>query len=491
MRRCTAAATPDAAPREIGIPASWEQSAADALAALAPGEGPIGLAQAAEGWITPLSLRAARDGLAPGLGERLHALLRDRRGAPAAAMWRGEADSADTAPGFVLNLAAFHEPGQGFDVVGFATAAETAVFASTLAAPSARRLSVGMADLAGLLAVLGIAYDSISARAIGSSLAALLRASAEAASADLAGLFGIADEPAHVPIPPSDIPGLAEAVAEARRRAARPRRHREVVEIGEPSAAEALLGIETGGIAPVFGPLGDGGTLTRTAHAWLAATGVSPEAALAATLAGNSPFAPIGASAHSAMREAVIAFVPRVPEVAELAPIAATAGKRAMPGRRGGYTQKAAVGGHRLYLRTGEYPDGALGEIFIALHKEGAAFRGLMDNFSVAVSLGLQHGVKLEEFVDAFTFTRFGPAGTVEGDPAVARATSMLDYVFRHLAANYLGRTNIPEAEEEAFDTVGAGARDRAPLLPLDLPVDAQAAEGPRQRRRALRLVAK
>src|SRR5258708_6837951 len=109
-----------------------------------------------------------------------------------------------------------------------------------------------------------------------------------------------------------------------------------------------------------------------------------------------------------------------------------------------------------------------------------------MDNFAHAVSLGLQHGVPLERFVEAFTFTRFGPAGVVEGDPAVHAATSLLDYAFRHLAANYLGRHDIPEAEiEESGDTVGEGARDQAPLLPLDLPADAS----PRARRRTLRVV--
>jgi len=119
------------------------------------------------------------------------------------------------------------------------------------------------------------------------------------------------------------------------------------------------------------------------------------------------------------------------------------------------------------------------------LHKEGAAFRGLMDNFAVAVSLGLQHGVPLAAFVEAFTFTRFGPAGAVEGDPAVGHATSLLDYMFRHLAVNYLGNHDIPEAEQEAPDTVGDGARDRSPLLPLELPAEAS----PRARRRALRVV--
>ena len=148
------------------------------------------------------------------------------------------------------------------------------------------------------------------------------------------------------------------------------------------------------------------------------------------------------------MHDAVAPFVHAMPARPE--PVrqpAHAARRRELPARRAGYTQKAAVGGHRLYLRTGEYDDGTLGEVFIALHKEGAAFRGLMDNFAVAVSLGLQHGVPLEAFVEAFTFTRFGPAGAVEGDPAVAHATSLLDYTFRHLAANYLGRRDIPEAE--------------------------------------------
>jgi hypothetical protein len=161
------------------------------------------------------------------------------------------------------------------------------------------------------------------------------------------------------------------------------------------------------------------------------------------------------------------------------------ASRRDLPGRRAGYSQKASVGGHKLFLRTGEYDDGTLGEISIALHKEGAAFRGLMDNFALAVSLGLQHGVPLEAFVEAFTFTRFGPAGAVDGDPAVHAATSLLDYTFRHLAANYLGRRDIPEAEVEESDTVGKGARDQSPLLPLELPADAS----PRARRRALRVV--
>jgi ribonucleoside-diphosphate reductase alpha chain len=152
-----------------------------------------------------------------------------------------------------------------------------------------------------------------------------------------------------------------------------------------------------------------------------------------------------------------------------------------LPARHTGVTQKASVGGHRVFLRTGEYDDGNLGEITITLPKEGAAFRGLMECFSQAISIGLQHGVRLENFVEAFTLTQFGPAGAVEGDPAVGQATSLLDYVFRTLSVNYLGR-NLPEPDMAADQTP---ADEAAPLLPLDLPRGAS----PRMRRRALRVV--
>ncbi|OUD08590.1 ribonucleoside-diphosphate reductase, adenosylcobalamin-dependent [Marivivens niveibacter] len=114
-----------------------------------------------------------------------------------------------------------------------------------------------------------------------------------------------------------------------------------------------------------------------------------------------------------------------------------------MPERRKGYTQKAVVGGHKVYLRTGEYADGQLGEIFIDMHKEGAGFRAMMNNFAIAVSVGLQYGVPLEEFVDAFTFTKFEPAGMVQGNDSIKSATSILDYIFRELAVSYLDRTDL------------------------------------------------
>ncbi|WP_186415515.1 MULTISPECIES: vitamin B12-dependent ribonucleotide reductase [unclassified Pannonibacter] len=129
-----------------------------------------------------------------------------------------------------------------------------------------------------------------------------------------------------------------------------------------------------------------------------------------------------------------------------------------MPDRRKGYTQKARVGGHKVYLTTGEYQDGRLGEIFIDMHKEGAAFRSLMNNFAIAISLGLQYGVPLEEYVDAFTFTRFEPAGMVQGNEAIKNATSILDYIFRELAVSYLGRHDLAHVPPEAIGNTGISA---------------------------------
>jgi ribonucleoside-diphosphate reductase alpha chain len=131
--------------------------------------------------------------------------------------------------------------------------------------------------------------------------------------------------------------------------------------------------------------------------------------------------------------------------------------RRVMPARRRGYTQKARVGGHKIYLRTGEFEDGSLGEIFIDMHREGAAFRSLVNCFAIAISLGLQYGVPLEEFVEAFTFTRFEPNGSVQGHDNIKMSTSIVDYIFRELALSYLGRTDLVQVKPEDLrnDTVG------------------------------------
>ena len=148
--------------------------------------------------------------------------------------------------------------------------------------------------------------------------------------------------------------------------------------------------------------------------------------------------------------------------------------RRKLPDRRKGYIQKAAVGGHKVYLHTGEYDDGEHGEIFIDMHKEVAGFRSLMNHFAIAISIGLQYGVPLDEFVDAFVFTRFEPAGPVTGNDTVKSATSILDYIFRELGVSYLGREDLATGDpgELNADGLGRGKADAADA-------DALTAEGP------------
>ena len=131
--------------------------------------------------------------------------------------------------------------------------------------------------------------------------------------------------------------------------------------------------------------------------------------------------------------------------------------RRRLPHRRKGYIQKASVGGHKVYLHTGEYDDGELGEIFTDMHKEGAAFRSVMNNFAIAISIGLQYGVPLEEFVDAFVCTRFEPAGAVTGNDTVRSASSILDYIFRELGVSYLDRQDLASGEDASLDADGLG----------------------------------
>ncbi len=144
--------------------------------------------------------------------------------------------------------------------------------------------------------------------------------------------------------------------------------------------------------------------------------------------------------------------------------------RRKLPDRRKGYIQKAAVGGHKVYIHTGEYEDGELGEVFIDMHKEGAAFRSLMNNFAIAISIGLQYGVPLDEFVDAFIFTRFEPAGTVTGNDSIKSATSILDYIFRELGVSYLDRHELANAQPDPLNGNGLGTLEGDGEVPEAVP---------------------
>lgn len=169
----------------------------------------------------------------------------------------------------------------------------------------------------------------------------------------------------------------------------------------------------------------------------------------------------------------------KVVEIAERIIHKYVARRQRLPFRREGYTQKVKIGGQSVYLRTGEYENGQLGEIFIDMHREGAAFRSLLNCFAISISLGLQHGVPLEEFVDAFVFTKFEPSGMVAGNPHVKMTTSVIDYIFRELAVAYLGREDLAHVpadeiqtrdlrptEEDAFTKVEAKAPVAKPQAP-------------------------
>ena len=165
---------------------------------------------------------------------------------------------------------------------------------------------------------------------------------------------------------------------------------------------------------------------------------------------GSKLSQPLNASSDSGKGAEAAPSVATVAEkVAERVLVRYLHKRRSLPARRGGYTQKAIIGGHKLYLRTGEYEDGTLGEIFLDMHKEGAAFRSLMNNFAIAISLGLQHGVPLEEFVEAFVFTRFEPNGPVKLNDRIKMATSIIDYIFRELAITYLERKDLSQVQED------------------------------------------
>ncbi len=197
----------------------------------------------------------------------------------------------------------------------------------------------------------------------------------------------------------------------------------------------------------------DGSKLSQPLNAQLLADEEDEQEEVIASLAADQPQAQRAAAVAERIIERVVER-----EVERKRAL-----REKLPDRRTGYIQKAVVGGHKVYLHTGEYKDGRLGEIFLDMHKEGAAFRSLMNNFAIAVSVGLQYGVPLEEFVEAFTFTRFEPAGPVRGNAAIKNATSILDYIFRELAISYLGRFELGHVNPNENGNTGVGSGERAP----------------------------
>lgn len=484
LRRTRGRADPDVPSRAVALPAAWEDGAADALAALVPEAGSgarsLSLVSLAEGWIRRAAAGAAALGLqeAGSLAEALRALLLARRGSPGASVWR---DSTGEEPRFVLNLPAFLEAPAGFDSAGYARAVRLALLAlEGLSAGRARRLRIGFADLAGLLAGLGLDYESREAREVAQAISALTRGAAEAASGECAAMLG-ERAPVRLSAPPPPaacvVPGLVEAAREALDDAAGAPglRHESLFALCPADAVEALLGAESAGLAPAAGPsrLTDAGEEEPTA------------AARRAGSRAGALLAPRGPEARAAMQAAVEPFL----HAGAPAPVAASERPRPAPmpaptrAAARGQVWKVSIAGHKVTLRTAEHPDGTLSEVSLTLAKDSAAFRGVLDALCQSVSLGLARGVPLAEFVQAHAYTRFGPAGVVEGDPRIARATSILDWGFRRLALEYLeGPALADPTEEECGAELGAAAGEQ-PLLPLEAPA------GPKARRRSLRLV--
>ena len=414
MRHCLAAADPDARAREVVLPAAWDDAAAAAIAALAPSGGTADLTRLADRWLAPLEMAGGIDVAA----QAQHMLL--AQGAcPSLAAWTGPGGRM----GLRVNLGAFADREALAEAAAFAARA-----ASLLASGEASRLE--LTGLAAWLAGGGLEYDSDGAREAAECLLRELRAR---------------------------VPGVMLCVVPA-------------------DAVDALLGVETAGLAPDFGPLDATGALSRASHAFLAARAISPEAALAAVLGGCQVLPTASREAYRAMLDRLTPLLDAPPPVpaALPAPPPRAAPRRELPARRGGIAQKAVVGGQKVFVRTGEYADGRPGEVAITLPQASPTTRALIECLSHAIGIGLQHGTPLGEFVEALAGTRFGPAGTVEGDPAVARATSAVDYVMRHLAHAYLPGAKLPPIDSAGEDE---------PLLPLELP------PGAPHRRRGLRVV--
>lgn len=485
MRQVAASADPDLPARMITLPAGWDDTAAAALAALLPGDGPANLCVAAQGWI---SHAAAGD---TALEARLHLLLLQRRATATPPLWQGERGQ----PGFTLNAGAFFDSSNGFDIAGFADAAAACAQAAVNCAPGQESYAIGLSGLDDLLALLGLAYDAPAARATAACLAALLRASVDR------GLDGeqmdLLASPAAWPWPPgqSAIPGLAEAAAAARSALLRAPGAASGAGIYPATAADALLGIEAWGLAPSFllaEPSQAGGAhLTNNARARLAARGIGAERALAGLLLGEATLETADLAAHQAMHDALAPYLSNMPPRPQALPAPAAQDGAAqpatgpLPARHASTMRKVSIAGHRVFLRTAEYDDGRVGEISLTLPGENALVRGLADSFAQAVTLGLQYGVPVTEFVEAMAMMRFGPGGRVEGDEGVSHAASIVDYVMRSLAAQYLGK-RLPPPQLDDAEAVREARSGDEPLLPLDLPHEASA----RARRRAFRVVA-
>ncbi|MCX5618312.1 vitamin B12-dependent ribonucleotide reductase [Bombella sp. TMW 2.2543] len=499
MRTLQTSTDPDsAALRTVTLPSVWSDDAAQALAQLAPAEGgSVRLASEAARWVelidsTPPLPHAQQD--APPVGRSLSCLLLMQQMAPNRALWRNDPDGQ---PGFVVRLSGFVQDGL------FAT--EHFAACLKLACDSLRRLDAAqrpyrsgelplfdepapigsqdgpigiilLTDLDACLAALGLDYDSNEGRNFAKGISQFTRLIARAGTASPDTVFSCPQAP--------DIEQAAIAIQTATQSLS----GLAMIETGfsSPGEVDALLDVEACGLGPVFSLVNGRGGLRQSTLNRLAHKGLSPEAALALALDGQAPLQPARADAHAQMHETVLPFCDHLPalpepEMDDMREKLGRGVRRPLPMRQGGFSQRAAIGGHRLFMRTGEFEDGTLGSLSLTPPRESPMARGLMECFGQAVSIGLQFGVPLDVFVEQFAYSRFGACGTVEGDDVASYATSMLDYAFRALSDAYLGQ-RMPDAPVDSGEK-----QHEAPMLPFG----PGQGDGPasRPRNRKLRLV--
>nr|WP_294916612.1 vitamin B12-dependent ribonucleotide reductase [uncultured Neokomagataea sp.] len=470
----------DSATRAVTLPAAWDDAAAEALARLAPGEGPVRLATEAARWVDTIDACLPLPGTpanTPPLGQALSCLLLLRQIAPNAAIWQRDPEGT---PGFVLRLSAFVEDG-AFAGEHFATS--LAVICDALRRLQGDQASersgalplfdapditpkdpaglILLTDLDAFLAAIGLDYDSDDGRAAAQALTALTTTIARAGT-----LLTGPD------IPDSPLNGLRDFAARSLPEAAA---HHDALTLApiqtgfsSPGPVDGLLDVEACGLSPIFSPTREDGRLRQATLNRLEHRGLQPHSALALALSGTNPLPPTSPEAHERMHHALQGltdFMPELPEpeYARMRAKLERGVRRPLPNRQRGFTQRTAIGGHSLFMRTSEFDDGSLGEINLVPARESAMARGLMECLGQAVSIGLQHGAPLGAFVERFAYTRFGAAGTVEGDPNMSYASSMVDYAFRTLSEAYLNHP-LPDAPQLSVEK-----EDPAPMLPLDI----------------------
>ncbi|MXV36367.1 MULTISPECIES: vitamin B12-dependent ribonucleotide reductase [unclassified Saccharibacter] len=499
MRTLQISTDPDsAALRSVTLPSAWGDNAAQALTQLTPTcGGPLRLSTEAARWVDMIDATPPLPGTpkeTPSPGRSLSCLLLMQHMAPNLALWRRQPDEQ---PGFVVRLSGFVQEN--------CFSPEHFVACLTLACDSLRRLDAAqqaeqsgelplfddtppytashhpagivlLTDLDACLAAIGLDYDSDEGRQMARAITGLARIVARAGTKEPAPLFSTPNFPEF------------ERVAVSVSTAAAAHSDRAPVETGfsSPGPSDALLEVEACGLAPIFSLLDDEGHLRPSTLNRLAHRGLTPEKALALALGGTQPLPLTNSQGHARMQDALSGlcdYLPQRPEPETEATMSRLERgvRRHLPMRQGGFTQRASIGGHRLFMRTSEFEDGSLGALALSPPRESPMARGLMECLGQAVSIGLQFGAPLEAFVDQFSYTRFGPGGTVEGDPVATYATSMLDYAFRALSEAYLGQ-HMPDAPID-----NSTEDDGPPMLPFG--GEETPANGKTSTKRRLRLV--